>query len=307
VTARRTIEIPLPASVRDAQAAGINEHRLRAFDLAAPFHGVRLEKRFENDFDARCAALVTKMRPGDAFTGPTGARIWGMPLPMRLLRLDEPLHVSSMLPVRPLRRRGVIGSLREPSGVEVVRGLPVLCPLRVWFSLAGTLSFGDLVAAGDFLVTGDRGQGAHAGPGDLVSFATAMARHPGAPRARAAAAASRRGAWSRPETLLRLLAIDAGLPEPELNQPLVTLGGGVLLPDLRWPRMRLAAEYNGEGHETPDQRRRDLRRMDDYAELGWRVVNVDASELFGAPAPLEARLRRAYEQCAKAARIAARD
>lgn len=204
-----------------------------------------------------------------------------------------------MLPVRPLRRRGVVGSLREPSEVVMVDGLPVLTPLRTWFSLATLISLDDLVAVADFVVTGDRGRGALETLTNLVSYAFVMSRHPGAPRARAAADACRVGSWSRPETLLRLVAVRAGLPEPVLNQPLRTGSGAALIPDLAWPSVRLAAEYNGAGHETADQHRRDLRRLDDYADLGWRVVNVEASELFGAPAGLEHRLRRAYAQCAK--------
>ena len=290
----------LPTSVAEALAAGIPEHRLRAADLAAPFHGVRLPRGDEHLLVERCRALVTKMRPGDAFTGPTAAMLWGIPLPRPLADPIAALHVSSVLPVRPLRRNGVVGSLREDGHETDRNGLPALPPLRSWFSLSRFLSLDDLVAAADFLITGDRGAGPLARRDDLVSFAGMMSRHPGAPRARAAAEASRVGAWSRPESLLRLLVIRAGLPEPVLNIPLAVPDGSVLIPDLAWPGPRLAVEYNGAGHEDEAQHRRDLRRLDAYAEIGWRALNVDSTELFGSRDSLAIRIQRAHAaQCAK--------
>ena len=105
------------------------------------------------------------------------------------------------------------------------------------------------------------------------------------------------GAWSRPETFVRLILVRAGLPEPELNVPLITVDGRKLIPDLAFPEFRVAVEYNGIHHDEAPEKVKDLRRMDDYADLDWSVVNVERAELFGSPSSVVARtVRRLRER-----------
>lgn len=100
---------------------------------------------------------------------------------------------------------------------------------------------------------------------------------------RRAAALSRVGAWSRPETIFRLLLLRAALPEPELNLELTLPDGRTLIPDLAWPQYRVAAEYNGIHHDKSKQRIHDLRRIDDFTDIEWVTVNVERVELFRRP------------------------
>jgi len=66
--------------------------------------------------------------------------------------------------------------------------------------------------------------------------------------------------------------------------------------DFALPRIRLALEYEGEHHLTdPVQWAKDIARMERLIELGWRVMRVTQSDLFGTPELLVARIRRAID------------
>ena len=57
------------------------------------------------------------------------------------------------------------------------------------------------------------------------------------------------------ETRARLMFVDAGFPEPEVNAPLTDAAGEWIAEgDLVWHRQRLVGEYQGEQHA--DRRRR---------------------------------------------------
>lgn len=164
-----------------------------------------------------------------------------------------------------------------------MRELPVLAPDEVALSLANILTTGDLTALLDFLLTGERGRGPLSSRPTLETLLSVSAGRRGVDRFRRALSLARVGPRSPPETTVRLLLGEAGLPEPELNMSLWHPSGRQLIPDLAWPRYRVATEYNGGYHDEPDQRVHDLRRMDDFTDLGWLTVNVEKVELFGHP------------------------
>jgi hypothetical protein len=299
VTARRELPEELRGrsfSVRDSVELNIPEHRLDAGDLVRPFHGVRSPADEEFDLAARCRALATRFRPGDAFDGATAAMLWGAPLPRRF-GLASPLHVSSMVPHRALRRRGVRGTQRSSGEVTLRCGAPLLSPPDSWLAVAPDLALHDLVAVGDFLVTGVKGVGAVSSLEALEAVVLERAGAAGVLNARRALRLVRVGAWSRPESLVRVLLARAGLPEPALNVAILTPGGGTLIPDIAYPQFRVAVEYNGTHHDEPDEKVKDLRRMDEYSELHWSVVNVERRELFLSPSSVVARtIRRLRER-----------
>jgi hypothetical protein len=100
------------------------------------------------------------------------------------------------------------------------------------------------------------------------------------------------GAESRPETLLRLCIVDAGLPEPEVGVAVpVATGTVVLHPDLAYPGLRIAIEYEGERHRDPGRWERDIERRELFEDAGWRVIRVTAAGL-ADPAALIDRIRR---------------
>lgn len=214
-----------------------------------------------------------------------------MPLPLRVEQSPS-LFVVSRLPLRAMRRAGVVGSTRSEIALTMRDGLAVMPVWETCLSLAHALTGDDLVAVIDFVVTGDRGKNPLSTLRKLDNFLLDHAGRIGIDRMRQARALARRGAWSRPETHLRLLTGRAGIPEPVLNAPLIHPSGRRLYPDLGWPSYRVAAEYNGIHHDRPDQRVHDLRRIDDFADIGWMTVNVERKELYQNPDSAVARLTR---------------
>jgi very-short-patch-repair endonuclease len=98
------------------------------------------------------------------------------------------------------------------------------------------------------------------------------------------------------ETLLRLLLVRAGLPEPLLN-PEVAVGGGVLHPDLVYPQWGVVLEYEGDQHRTdPRQWRHDIWRREALESAGWRVVRVHRDDVLAEPQAFLARLCRILAQ-----------
>ena len=293
MTTRRDLPTELPAtfSVGEALDAGVSPHRLDAADLRRPFHGTRVAASAPQTLDTRCRALATRFRAGDAFTGPTAALLWGMPLPSRDAA-SPTLFVSSQPPVTPMRRAAVAGSLRFSGDPVRLRGISIMPIWETCRALALMLSVPDLTAVIDFVLTGDRGRNPLSTLVDLDAFLLSAARFRGISPLRRARQQARRGAWSRPETLLRLVVLDSGIPEPELNLPLAHPSGRQLIPDLAWPAYGVAAEYNGIHHDVPEQRVHDLRRIDDFTDIGWMTVNVERTELFRHPDSAVARVAR---------------
>lgn len=285
MTTRHPLPSHLPPafSVGAALAAGVPLGRLEASDLQAPFHGTRGPTEAPDTLQTKCRILSTRFRQDDAFTGPTAARLWGMPLPSRLQEQPS-LFVSSRAPTRSLRREGVVGTSRFSTDPLHLNGIPLLPVWETCLSLATMVRVDDLTAILDFVVTGKLGKNPLSSLLSLDSFLMESAGKRGIFPMRSARRLTRQGAWSRTETLLRLLLLRAGLPEPELNFELTHPSGRIMIPDLAWPHYRVAAEYNGVHHDKPDQRVRDLRRVDDFVDIGWTTVNVDRTQLFQHPA-----------------------
>ena len=84
------------------------------------------------------------------------------------------------------------------------------------------------------------------------------------------------GAASPPETRLRLLFIDAGLPKPTTQIPVVDLRGRLVrMLDMCWEDFRVAAEYDGDQHRTNrPQYVKDVRVLPKLQRMGWDVIRV---------------------------------
>ena len=92
----------------------------------------------------------------------------------------------------------------------------------------------------------------------------------------------RTGASSRREAWLRLILIDAGLPEPVLDYDVLDDDGRfVACLDLAYPALKIGIEYDGDHHRTdPVQWARDVDRLDRLAEEGWRVIRATKRHIF---------------------------
>ena len=108
-------------------------------------------------------------------------------------------------------------------------------------------------------------------------------RHPHAPGLRRLEAALELvdpGSQSPRESYLRLLLIDAGLPRPQTQIPVLGADGiPVAYLDLGWEEQMIAVEYDGDQHRS-DRRRyvKDIRRHEMLERMGWIVVRVVAED-----------------------------
>ena len=93
---------------------------------------------------------------------------------------------------------------------------------------------------------------------------------------------------------LRLILGRAGLPEPQLNAPIVLRPGVVREPDLSYPEYRVAVEYEGEAvHSDGAQVVRDIARDEDFASTGWISVRISRRHMEKAGHAAVAKVRAA--------------
>ncbi|WP_322410795.1 hypothetical protein [Microbacterium invictum] len=294
--------------VRDALRAGVTPKRLRGRDLDTPFWGARSLARSEEPGFPEEEIVIGAMRyrplmpENQFFSHVTAAVLWGLPLPAHVLwpAVQQGLDVAVFTPTRHTRRSGIRGHEVHPASAHVVEhpthGVPLTSPASTWAALGAMLRDPyDLVAAGDAAV---RERMFRDDPPPLATlaqlFAAASARRRvGGPALRAALPRIRSRSASPRETWCRLLLVDAGLPEPELNHEVRDAAGQVIAcVDLAYPDARVAVEYEGEHHRTdPQQWARDLVRCEALAAAGWFVVRVSAAHLAGGGAALAARVR----------------
>lgn len=166
-------------------------------------------------------------------------------------------------------------------------GLPLSPPHRTFLDLAPYADLTELVTAGDSLV-----RRAAADPQDLKEAASTAYRRRGVRLARQAAALVQPGVDSPMESRLRLLLILAGLPEPQVGQVIHDADGGWLAePDLSYPDLKIAIEYDGQHHLTDlRQWRRDIRRRENLERDGWLLRVITAHDLLYAPGTVITRI-----------------
>jgi len=196
--------------------------RTRRLDVDHPFRGVATHKVDLADIVQRAHAFGLLLGERAAISHSSSALVRGYPLP-RALRLESRLHVSVPRPVRAPKGAGVHGHSIELPADRVAHLLIVapstgeLLPVRLvdepftLLTCATQLAVPDLVALADAMLqraTVDRS----ADP--MVAALEFAAGRPGHRRLARAAQLRRTGVRSRAETLLRLLIVRAGLPEP---------------------------------------------------------------------------------------------
>lgn len=270
----------------DVAHHGLTPDGLRSPLLQKPFRGARaLDVDIESVY-GRCLAYEPLLSSNQLFCSVTAARLLGFPLPHSLLG-DTRLHVGSVGGQGP-RRVGVVGH-RLPSDTlraDAPGGFTTTDATTTWCQLACMLSRDDLVAVGDYIISGQRLIGGRRTPAiaTLDELRCSVERHStgrGAASLRWALDRVRVGVDSAPESLLRLLLMRSGFAEPKIALPvLVERGTLTLHPDLAWPELRLALEYEGDGHrENRKTFRADIRRREMFEAAGWRVIRVTADDL----------------------------
>lgn len=265
-----------PFTVAQADDAALPRGRLRASDLAHPFRGVRVPRTLlaeagdDRRFAILCDAYQSKLPRAWFFSGPTAARIMGIPLPPRLQRLE--VHVTAVSAFAP-RGRFVVGHAARAAETTRVSGRRVRVPAEVWCELASVLDVDELIAAGDRLLS-DK-------PVLLSTrrhLERAVAAHGtgrGVRKLREALPQLREDVWSPRETWVRLAILRAGLPEPARNRRIRGPDGKlVAIGDLVYEQYRVVIEYEGERWHRDPWSVIDIDRYNRLALLGWAIIRA---------------------------------
>ena len=239
------------------------------------------------------AKAVQLANPNAALSHDSAAAHYGLPLPRRVGS-----HVTvprgRLRSITPARLRGVETQVHETLRPQpwMHDGWLVTIPDRTFTDLAQTLGLLDLVAVGDALVRRDL-----ATPEVLIDAAQ-EARRPGIRLARRAAGLVRPRVDSATETMLRLLVVLAGLPEPETGRDIHDrYGAWIARPDLSYPMLRIAIEYDGRHHAESDRQwYKDIGRREHYDRAGWRLIVVTAKHLYRQPGPTVMRILDALHE-----------
>jgi hypothetical protein len=154
---------------------------------------------------------------------------------------------------------------------ELVNGLRVATPARTAFDLGRYFTRGRALAHLDALM--------RAAPFSIEDVMLLTKRYKGArgvAKLKALLPLVDGGAASPPETRLRLLFIDAGLPKPTTQIAIYDeCGRYVRTIDMGWEDFMVGAEYDGDQHRTSrEQYVKDLRVWPKLAALGWHVVRA---------------------------------
>lgn len=315
-----------PFTTTEAAVAGVSAGRLRSGDLHLPSRGIRVPKFGEYSLHALVrshtgldedtfASLLTaaevlgiplppwgQFRPDDG--GPVSTVVepvpWGKKSGPHFREPGRFLHLSRRDAGTLPRRRGVAGHrLRIREGdIVSVEGLRLTSPARTWVDLGSVLPLEDLIVAGDSIVsehtrTFGAPKLAMVPLPELRTFvANANGIH-GVRKARTALESLRVGVDSPPETVLRLMLEDAGLPEFLPNFPVDDILGRPVWTDLGCARFRTCIEYDGLHHLSPEQQALDAYRDQRVADSGWRQVKINRIDMSRGAGWVVSRVKQA--------------
>jgi len=259
----------------------VSRHQLRAA-YRAVFPNVYVPKHAELPLELRIRAAWLWSRRTAIIGGAAAAALHGAEwipdnVPVELI------HTNTHPPEGVLTRRETLC----PGETQARHGLAVTTPERTAFDIGRRGAVHSAVVRLDALA---RATGFKVD--DVLRVAAAHPRSPGLRRLEAALDLVDPGAQSPRESYLRLLLIDAGLPRPQTQIPVLGADGiPVAYLDLGWAEWLVAVEYDGDHHRI-DRRQftKDIQRMEMLEEMGWVVIRVVAED---RPAGIIRRVRKA--------------
>ena len=151
-----------------------------------------------------------------------------------------------------------------------------------WCLLSQLASKRELLAAGDFIVSGPSRYEEPAST--IMALRSANERFAGCAGARLrnlVLPLIRTGVESPMESVLRLVIVEAGISEPRTSCP-VHVRGRTLHADLGYPELRIAIEYEGAYHFDDSgsaQAKKDLARVRAMEAAGWKVLRACSQDI----------------------------
>jgi hypothetical protein len=277
---------PLPAelaarsfTISEGRLSGISPWRAKAKDIHVPSRGIRVPVGPQQSLLDRVRPY-TELGTPDTVSYYSAAAVHAFKLPGRTR--SGLLHLTRAGSAAP-RRKGVIGhrAMLEPADIVILQGVPVTSISRTLLDLAatGALTLEDLVVIADDLICEHvrylHPRTARITLEELQRYTGSRGPVAGLRLLRNSLGLARVGVDSPPETRLRLLFGRSGLPTFEPNYVLLDEQGTPLWIDLACPEFRLAVEYDGGHHLTPEQQLADALRNERTAGAGWRQLVIN--------------------------------
>lgn len=273
---------------------GITPARLRAADLEHIFHGVIVPRGWGRDVSSLAQAYATKMSLGHCFSHSTAAVLSGMRLPLAMRERSE-LHVTTGPSQRAPRGHFIRGHTGSPD-TFMLGNLRVTTPVATLRQLGSMMSLEDLVIVSDGLLSR---KAPRATMTELIAAVDGWHGQRGFRQLQAAMVLVRERTDSARETMLRLLIVGAGMPEPMINVPIRSRAGRVVAhADLAYPEHNLVLEYDGDQHRTDRaQYYIDIGRLERITREGWRVIRINLTHM-ASPSVLASLIREALADAA---------
>ncbi|MFD5213485.1 hypothetical protein [Microbacterium sp. NPDC058345] len=299
----------------------MNRRRLRAKDLASPFHGVRrtrgdiaraatdaaqdtepgaIARARARDVGARALAYFDASTEGRFLCGISAAAVRGYPV-----RRSDEIDIGVTAPARAPRGKGVRGRkiAEHLVEIEVLDGIPVTTSACTWAMLGRDLTERELIVLADAMLQiprdrfGDLHPERQGATREQLELAVDAGRRPGVKRLRRALERARVGSASPLETEYRLDAEDARLPVPELDVEIFDdQRRRIGISEIVYREQRVVVEIEGDQHRTSRRQwARDIAKYRDYADAGWEVVRLTSADIRvhrTAPAIVRAALAR---------------
>ncbi|MFI6909167.1 DUF559 domain-containing protein [Nonomuraea sp. NPDC050394] len=207
--------------------------------------------------------LLTQLVPSAVACRRTAAHVWGLQaMPDGTREQDWPVELAIPIHVDIPGCQSYELSL-PPADTTTIKGIRLTTPERTALDCARTLPRIDGITIVDqFLRRG-------VNIADLRTQATAFIH------LLETLSMADSGAASPRESRLRVAFVEAGLPRPTTQIPVILPGSRHAYLDLGWPDYHLAVEYDGrDHHSSPEDRTRDATRRASLESLGWRIIPV---------------------------------
>lgn len=240
---------------------------------------------------------VTMQRCREAQSRSSKHLIFGLETALKLMCVEVPaeIDVDDLTVVAPdcLSRpqlhgvRSIVWQYELPT--LTVDSITCVTPVMTWVMYAGKVGLREMILLGDALIRRDTEQKYYS-IGQLESAVTDFLRMTGLRNRNRFQTCTRalklmhENTDSFPETLLRLVLMQHGLPCPQVNYCLELPDGASgrgerLFLDLAYPQARVAIEYDGRQHAW--QWDRDQRRLKMIGDAHWVHVAVTSADLCG--------------------------
>lgn len=163
----------------------------------------------------------------------------------------------------------------EADEIETIDGVALTSPTRTALDLGCWYPTMTAVAGIDALARATEIKAA-----DIELLARRYTGRRGIARARRAAELFDAGAQSPKESWLRVVLIQAGLPKPQTQIPVLDeFANPMAYLDMGWEDIMVAVEYDGDHHRSDhSQFGWDIRRLERLQRKGWIVVRVVAGD-----------------------------